>query len=144
MSGMQVADPAARRRAVLLVVVGGVVAGLLTFALEHYREPLLDWLLSEPEQSLPRLRIIVLLFSVLLSAPLLAFAAYLWSFGGRVTRAQRFPLPGQRLIRDTPIIEDKAAVTWGRNLRVLAILLGLAGAMSCWLFWRLASALSVP
>jgi hypothetical protein len=130
------ADPAQRRRAVLLVVLGTVVGALLILGFERYRTPLRDWLLSEPEER-ARVKLVLFLTGALLSAPLVAFAGYLWSLGARVVRAEVFPPPGYRVIRDTPIIIGPAAVVRGRGLKALALCLGIASALLWLLLWWL-------
>jgi hypothetical protein len=130
------ADPAQRRRAVLLVVLGTVVGALLILGFERYRTPLRDWLLSEPEER-ARVKLVLSLTGALLSAPLVAFAGYLWSLGARVVRAEVFPPPGYRVIRDTPIIVGPAAVVRGRGLKALALCLGIASALLWLLLWWL-------
>ena len=138
MTEMQRADPAARRRAMLCLVVGAIVGALLIVGFERYRLPLRDWILSEPEQLAHRLRCLWLLCAVLLSAPLLSFAAYLWSLGRRVVRACQYPPPGQRVIRDTPILHGQPAVSRGRGCKLLAVCLGGACVLLWFLLWRLA------
>ena len=78
------ADPAARRFTVLLVIVGVLVATLLIVGFERYRTLLRDWLLSEPEELGYRVRLVFFLSAAVLSAPLVAFAVYLWSLGAKV------------------------------------------------------------
>lgn len=84
---------------------------------------------------------LVFFLAAALSAPLLAFAAYLWSLGSKVLWAREFPPPGSRVIRDTSVIAGKAAVLRGRALRALALGLGLASGILCLLLWQLAQAL---
>jgi hypothetical protein len=68
----------------------------------------------------------------------IAFAAYLWLLGKRVLRAQQFPPPGFRVVRDTPVMGGPAAVTRGQVIQVLALCLGLAAALLWLFFWWLA------
>jgi hypothetical protein len=137
MTEVRTADPALRRQAVLLVVLGTVIGALLILAFERYRTPLRDWLLSEPGEQVRRVRLVVSLTAVLLSAPLVTFAAYLWSFGAKVVRAGVFPPPGYRVIRDTPVIAGPAAVLRGRGLKALALCLGVSSALLWLLLWWL-------
>lgn len=141
MTEIRKADPAARRQAVLLVIISTLVGTALIFGFEHYRTPLRDWLASEPRDVAHRLTLIFFLAAAVLSAPLFAFAAYLWSLGAKVLCSREFPPPGSRVIRDTPIIEGQAAVLRGRVLRALALGLGAASALLCLLLWQLARAL---
>jgi hypothetical protein len=137
MAEVRRADPAVRRQAVLLVALGTAVGALLILGLERYRTPLRDWLLSEPAERARRVKLVLSLTVALLSAPLVAFAAYLWFLGAKVVRAGAFPPPGYRVIRDTPVIAGPAAVSRGRGLKALALGLGVAAALLWLLLWRL-------
>jgi hypothetical protein len=142
MTEVRRADPAARRLTVLLVIVGVLVATLLIVGFERYRTLLHDWLLSEPGELGYRVRLVFFLSAAVLSAPLVAFAVYLWSLGAKVLRARQFPPPGYRVIRDTPVIGGQAAVLRGRGLKVLAVCLGVASVLLWLLLGRLAWVLS--
>src|SRR5262245_33597326 len=131
MTEIQRAEPAARRQAVLLVVVGAVVGTVLLVALVRYRAPLREWLLSEPERLADRLRLAFLLASVALSAPLFGFAAHIWCLGNKVTRARQFPRPRYRIFCDTPVLREQGALTRGRSFRILAVFLAMV-AMVMW------------
>jgi hypothetical protein len=141
MTGVRRADPDARRRAVLLVVAGATLGSILIVGFEHYRGPLRDWLVSEPRDLAHRLTLVFLLAAALVSAPLLAFAVYLWSLAGQVLAAKTFPPPGFRVVRDTPVVEGRAAVLRGRALRIVALGLSAASVLVCLLLWELARAL---
>jgi hypothetical protein len=131
------ADPAARRRAILLVILGALAGTLVIATLALFRAPLLEWLQSEPPERAPRLRLLLLLMAAALSGPLLLFAAHLWSLGARVLQARQFPPPGYRVIRDTSVVAGQAATSRGRGLKALALLLGLAAVVLSLLLWRL-------
>ena len=142
MTEVRRADPVVRRQAVLLVVLGTVVGALMILGFERYRTPLRDWLLSEPGEQARRVKLVFSLMAALLSAPLVAFAAYLWSLGAEVVRAGVFPPPGYRVIRDTPVIAGPAAVLRGRGLKALAVCLGVASALLWLLLWWLSRVFS--
>ncbi len=142
MTDVRRADPAARRQAVLFLVVGAFVGTLLIVAFERYRIPLRDWVLAEPGATAQRVRLVFLLLAPLLLAPLLAFATYLWSLGGRVLGAREYPPPGLCVIRDTPVITNEAALSRGRLLKLLALGCGIASVVLGLLLWRFASLLS--
>jgi hypothetical protein len=142
MSTVQKADAGARRKALLIVAFGTVVGALLIIGFDRYRMAFLDWLVSEPEELSYRLGLICFIGSVLGSVPVFAFAIYLWSLGRRVMRDQRFPLLGQRVVRDTLILEGQAALARGRIFRIMAVSLGVAGVVLCYAFWRLVAVLS--
>ena len=137
MSETQKADSTARRQAVLAVIFGAAVGGLLIAGFDHFREPFREWLLSDPAEMPRRARLAMFGSAFVVSAPLIAFAVYLWLLGARVLRAQKFPPPGARVIRDTPVIGGPAAVTRGQLIQVLALCLGLGAALLWLFFWWL-------
>jgi hypothetical protein len=137
MTNIRRADPATRRQTLLFLLVGALVAALLIAAFERYRVPLREWVLAEPAPSAQRVMLVFLLCAALLLAPLLAFAVCRWSLGERVFRGREFSLPGLRVIRDTPIITGEAAISRGRQLRVLALGYGIASVALGLLFRRL-------
>jgi len=129
MTEVRRADPAARRQAVRFVILGALVGTVLIVGFERYRTPVHDWLLSKPEELAHRVKLVFLLSAVVLSAPLLTFAVYLWSLGANVLRARQFPPPGYRVMRDTPVIGGRAAVSRGRAFKLLALCLGIASVL---------------
>ena len=124
------------------VILGTAIGAALIVGFEAYRTPLRDWLLSESGDPTLRVKLVFLLAAAVLTAPLLAFAAFLWSLGAKASRAREFPPPGYRVIRDTPVMSGSAAVLRGRGLKGLALCLGVACVLLWALLWRLAEALS--
>ena len=141
MTDLQRADPAARRKAIIIIIISAIVGSLLILTFESYQAQLYDWLLSDHGKLEYRLRILFTLAAVFGAIPLFAFSAYLWSLSCKVSNSQRYPLPGQRVIRDTPIHEGQATKTRVRVLKTLAVFLAVAGVMLCFVFWRLFSML---
>jgi hypothetical protein len=123
---------------VLVVIFGAAVGGLLIAGFDHFGEPFRAWLSSDPAETTGRARLAIYLSALVLSAPVIAFAVYLWLLGKRVLRAQQFPPPGFRAIRDIPVMGGPAAVTRGQVIQVLALCLGLAAALLWLFFWWLA------
>ena len=80
----------------LFIIFGALVGTVLIVGFERYRTPLRDWLFSEPEELAHRVKLVFLLSAVVLSAPLVGFAVYLWSLGAKVLCARQFPPPGYR------------------------------------------------
>jgi hypothetical protein len=134
---MATADPAARRRALIILGVCTVVGALLIIVFTRYRETLTDWVVADPADAQRRFTLVFLGSTGLLVAPLLVFGAYLWSFGSRVIRAESFPPPGHRVIADTPSLAGAEAVQRGRTFRYLAIFLALSALALWFLMWRL-------
>lgn len=134
MNEVQKADPAARRQAVLVIVFATAAGALLIAGFEHFREPFREWLSSEPAETARRAKLAVYVSALILSAPVIAFAIYLWLFGARVLRAQHFPPPGFRVIRDTPAVGGRGAMNRGHVIQILAVCLGVSAAL-LWLFF---------
>lgn len=119
------ADPLTRRRAATIVVLGAVVGGIAILAFDRYRPWLEQWILSDPERAGQRITAVTILLVLMLTIPSYAFAAHLWVRGRRVRRSRRFPLEGERVFRDTPILHGEAAAVRGRVLECLAAALAV-------------------
>jgi hypothetical protein len=137
MNEIQKADPEARRRAILMVVFGEAIGALLIAGFGYFRGSLHEWLVSDSAETAFRGRLVICAAAVLLAAPLIAFALYLWLLGAKVVRAQQYPPPGLRVIRDTPVISGPGAVTRGQAIQVVAVCLGAGAAVLCLFFWWL-------
>ncbi|MGH9721417.1 MAG: hypothetical protein ACRD8O_14505, partial [Bryobacteraceae bacterium] len=124
-----------RRRTILALVLAAALGGLLISGFEHFREPLREWLASDPAETAHRARLALAVSVLILSAPVIALAIYFWRFGAKVLRAQQFPPPGFRVIRDTLIIRGPAAVTRGHAIQILAVCLGVAAGVLCLFIW---------
>jgi hypothetical protein len=135
MSEIQKADPDARRQAILVIVLGAALGGLLISGFENFREAFGEWLASEPAETARRAKLAITLSVFVLSAPAIVAAIYFWLLGSKVLRAQQFPPPGFRVIRDTPIVRGPAAVTRGHVIQVLAVCLGVSAGVLCLFFW---------
>lgn len=139
MSEIQYADPAARRRVMWLVVFGASIGGFALLALVRYL-PLLDrWRVSEPDQLEQWVTTVLLFLVVVITVPLFAFAAHLWVRGTYVHRYRRFPVQGEDLIRDTPIVRGEAAEVRGRLLQCFAIGMAVTAILLALALWRLAT-----
>ena len=94
MTEVRGADPSLRRRVVWLLVVGALVGVLLILGLERYRAALREWIGSDPQNAAHRLRLALVFLAIVLCAPVIGFAAYLWAYGASVLRTGQFPPPG--------------------------------------------------
>lgn len=129
MGEIQKADPAARRQALLIVICAAAIGGLLISGFEQLREPFQEWLTSEPAKTASRAKLALFVAVLVLCAPLIALSVYLWLVGARVLRAEQFPPPGFRVIRDTPVIRGSSATTRGHVIQILAVCLGVSVAV---------------
>ena len=123
---IQPADPAARARAIWTIVAVTALAGSLVLALQFREEQINDWV-AENTQALVQHPGIVFLITFVLMLPLVGAAIYMYRLADRIVRAQRMPPPGQKVIKDTPVITGRKAVRQGRGLKVMASLMGLFG-----------------
>lgn len=137
MTEVEHADPRTRRLALWCVVVGAVLGSAALLLLERQRQSLLSWLLqASPETQ----NVAVGSALLVLCAPLLLLAAWMWTYGVRVLRANRHPPPGVRLVRDTAVSRGAAAGRYGRLYQVFAAVLVVATLIVVrlvWALWRL-------
>jgi hypothetical protein len=137
MTDVQRADSTAWRKAIIIVIISAIVGSLLIVVFESYRLQMFDWLLSDHGKLAHRLRILIILAAAFEAIPLFSCSVYLWPLGCKILNYKRFSLPGQRVIRDTLILEGQAAMKRGRVLKTLAVFLAVAGVILCFVFWRL-------
>ena len=137
-ASIQPADPAARRRALLFVVCMAVAGSLLIYGLTRHTPEVTEWLRQHLDVAL-RYPSIGAGIGLMMMAPMLAAAIYLFTFSQKIIKARRLPPPGQSVVRDTVIREGADAVWRARILRLLACLLVLAVAVFplwCWQLLR--------
>jgi hypothetical protein len=131
---LQRADPKLRA-IVASLVLAAIVGSVGVFAL------LREWL--EGSSQLPRpaaqsqLLTALAWCTGLMCLSLAPFAAYLWRLGAKVVLHAQLPLPGARVLRDTPIIRGGAARRRGRWLQGLAVALLACGIALAVVAWRL-------
>lgn len=142
MSEIQQADPKARRRAVYAFVCCAVIGVGVILAFLNGRPTLEAWVIQDAAKRAFRLRLVLGALGVLIAVPLAGLAVYLWRFGSLVMHAKRFPPPGVAVIRDTPILRDRAAQRRGLLLRMLAAFLAVAVGVVLVLLWVLAGFLA--
>ncbi len=133
---IQNADTAARRHAIIVAAVLIILLGGALVALQSLGA---DWLANH----ISARPILLPAIGVLLIMPVLVFAVYVFRKGGRVIRALRFPVPGDRIIRDTVVREGQAAVMVGRLMQLLSALLVICSLWIPWLLWRLSETLVI-
>jgi len=142
MSEIQYADPAARRRALWLVIFLLSIGGLTVFASVRYLPWIERWLLSNPDELEQRVAAAAALVFAAINLPLVAFAAHLWVRGTYVHRYQRFPVRGEHVVRDTPVVRGEEAVLRGRLFQSLAVALVAAAILLAVVLLRVATAVA--
>lgn len=122
---IQRADPVTRRRALVAIAVIAALGWAAYFALQ-------DWLAglagADPAHMRESLERALLWGSWGAMLPVTVLAGWLWQYGARVGRSGRFPAPGAKVARDTPVLHGAPARLRGVALRVLAAFLGLLSA----------------
>lgn len=121
---IQIADPAARKRAIWLVFALIAIAGVIVFFLNSRESQINQWMANNAQSWVARPEILWLTAFVL-TLPLLGGAVYVYRQGIRIVQAQRIPAPGQKVIKDTPVITGKKAIRQGRAMKFMAILMAL-------------------
>jgi hypothetical protein len=119
--------------AIRVLVVVAIVGGGLLFLLDHYRQSLLAWALADSFRAKASLLFLIAIGSM----PLPVIAAYMWQFGGKVIRANRYPPEGITLIRDTPVIYGAIARRRGRVYQGLSVIFLFSFGCILWILWRI-------
>jgi hypothetical protein len=140
MREIQPADPATRRRALIAAGVIAVTGWVAYFALQEWLARLQGTDPGLLRQSLERALVWGSWAAML---PVAVLAGWSWRYGARVGRAGRFPAPGAKVIRDTPVLMGDAARLRGTALKVLAAFLGLLSAGTLIAVYRLIARLHV-
>ncbi len=133
MAEIRRADPRARRIALAIVVLGTLVGAAVIAGIDHFRPELDAWLRRDSSSASTAL----LLAAAIAGLPMLAAAAWLWAYGGRIARAEMYPTPGGALFRDTRVLAGSSAVRRGRLLQAMAVVLWTAGVVLLAALWRL-------
>lgn len=134
LSNIQKADPLARKKAIWILFFGLAFGTTIILGYKYFEnrihawvEANIDLLTSNPE--------IPFVISLVLVSPLFLFSGYLFFYGYRAARAQRFPAPGFTVIRDTVVHCGTNALVRGRIVQALSLVLAFASAMIPVFFW---------
>ena len=141
MSEIQRADPRSRRQVLVVTLVGALIGAVVIMVFTQYRPELAAWLGDSPSESRTRFGVVLAVMAALGGAALLGLAVYLWFFGRRVIRAQRFPPAGSPVVRDTLVLRDRAAIRRGRLFEAFAAAFFVAALGLLFALWRLWSLL---
>jgi hypothetical protein len=114
------ADPAARRRGVIILVAGAALGAILIAASGGYRSQLTAWAERNPQRVFD---LLLPALGVTIALPGLAMTWYFWRLGTRVVREERFPPANSGWLRTTVVIRGSGARRQGRMLQVSAVLL---------------------
>jgi hypothetical protein len=135
---IQPADPATRRRALLGAAAVAIAGWAAFFVLQDWLRGLAG---ADPVATRRALEDALLWGSWAACLPVAVLATWMWLQGQRIVRAGRYPAPGAKVIRDTPVLHGDAARLRGTALRVLAAILGLVSAGTLVAVYRLVARL---
>jgi len=123
------ADPQARQRAIAIVLGGGIcgvvaIRWLLPWARGRLAQSVYDG--SLPQSVVCKS---VLVGLMLVAASVVAFGVYAYRFGQRVVEEERFPPAGTKVVRNTRVVNGRAARLLGRAQAIngaVIVVLGFA------------------
>jgi len=112
------ADPAYRRRALMVYALGVPLALALFVLFRHWGLPMVvEHLRRSGDDALRLFKVIGI---VSMAVPLGA-CLYLFRLGRRILISEQVPLPGTKVIRDTPVVSGPAARRLGTAIVVLSV-----------------------
>ncbi|KAB2900613.1 MAG: hypothetical protein F9K31_04465 [Dokdonella sp.] len=132
---IQRADPAYRRRTLLLLVLAAVVAAIALAFTQRWLYA--QALVADPAVAARQLRAWIGMSTLLAGASLLVLAVHAWRQSRRAVRAARWPVPGVRVIRDTRVRRGAAVAPIVRWLRVCAMLCVVLAIAAIAIGWRI-------
>ena len=125
------ADPATRRKTFIILLA---LCAPVLLMLRSAESQSVKVFAEQPELMLA----VAAVVSLLMLVPL----GLLWRLALRIQRSERFPPPGEKLLRDTRVRTGADALRYARFLKVLVALLALAIAAIPVLFFLLLRSLS--
>jgi hypothetical protein len=142
-------DPATRRRAIVLAVVGGLcvlAVGVLLHSvvrpwLDDYSRELEKLMKHDPPAAKRSLLNLIALILALNSGLALGLAIWTIRTGWQMTRAERWPRPGMKIYRRTKILDAKTARRQGKALIAVGLMLAILVPALGWRAYRASSAL---
>ena len=134
------ADPAMRRRTLAWLVLLVVTLGLTLFAVIRWIARVQALSAVDAKTAAHDLMWLTWCVAAIASLMALGMAAVLVRLSIEVRRAGQYPLPGARVLRDTPIRTGERAQRMAAVSLVLAVLLAMAAVAivaTAWSLWRL-------
>ncbi len=115
------ADKVYRKKVIFVyVILGSIGVAVIGWGLP-WMQKFLQTLGREEALQFMKVVLVMVFLSVI------PVALYLFSFGRKVSAAERFPPPGTKVIRDTVVLEGEKAKQRGRLIVVFSLVLALFG-----------------
>jgi hypothetical protein len=134
MAEIQKADPRLRRTGLVVVGAAAILGVLLMSIAASLRPDFEAWVRQDLTV---RVRMVMIALTLLTAGPALGMAGYLWHLGHRIIRAERYPPPGLRVVRDTLVVSGQAAGRRGRLMQGFGAVIGLASLLLAFFLVRL-------
>ena len=131
------ANPDTRRRALVGLVALTLVLGALLYLVVLRLERLQTESAANPRAAVRQLAVLLWATAGLVAAMAIAMAATLARLAARVRRAERYPVPGALVLRDTPVRTGAEALRFATLSLVLAGLLAVAAVAALVTAWWL-------
>jgi hypothetical protein len=128
---IQPADPAARRLALTIVVVIGALGLVPIIWLRNTLDTISELRHTDPLEATRMMLAVSRLLGAATAVVCFATAIWLGWLGLRMKRAERFPLPNARVVRDTPVLTGAAARRQARIALVFASAVSSCRCSSC-------------
>ncbi len=141
---MQPADPRARRNAATLVLVFTFLGTVAYFATDRFVTDLKDLAWADPGLAVEQAGMAIKLLALTLGVFLAGFSAWLFHFSLRSARAECFPPPGTRLIRERTTLTGEPARARARLGYVLAAVIAAAAVVLPAYVWHTTTLLTRP
>jgi hypothetical protein len=119
-----------------IVAISG--AAIVVFS-QAYQPQLLEWVTSDPSQTRWRAQMLVAIIGVIVGAPLIGLAIYVWRLGTRTIREERFPPEGLVVIRDMLVVRGGEARSRGRLFQAFGMAFFVIAGLVVLILWRLAT-----
>jgi len=135
---IQRADPAYRRRTLLLLVVAVVLALAVLAGAQRWMQA--HAIVGSPRDAALQIRQWIGITATLCGFCLLALAGHAWWLSSRAQRDARWPLASARVMRDTRVRRGVAVAPIVRWLRIAAVILIVLAALAIAAGWQIRSA----
>jgi hypothetical protein len=96
---------------------------------KYWMDSLLQWVKSDPAKTADRLQIITTTAGVIVFIPFVWMGVYFWKLGQSIKESGRFPAPGMKVTRDTPVLYGDEALLRGTLLKFAAVVMFVLGFM---------------
>ena len=135
MTQIQKADPGARTRALRYTLLVFVCCFILILLFLYNRDRLVDAIVDNLDMLLANSWLVLAVMLAVMS-PVFVVGIYLLALGRRIAQAERFPPPGDRVLRDTRVMTGEAARQRGKLGQFAGVLVIVCGIAVSVLFWR--------